>query len=132
MMWRLAFVLTMILASCSSETSESDCGESFCLPYDAQLVSKRTPVEDFNLYQVEWNGRRFVIYEGNAPNETEIVATTLPLPLDPEARLRRDEGHGSVTLRMHPQWPNYLQINGSCVQGEECAAATLARSIRRR
>ena len=125
-------MLAATLVHCSAETPRGACGESFCLPRGAQLVAKRTPVEDFNLYQVEWNGGSFLIYEGNAPDEGDGAATILSLPLDPQATLRRDSGHGSVLLRIDRQWPNYLQIAGPCLPGDRCAAATLASLITRR
>ncbi|WP_156457635.1 hypothetical protein [Altererythrobacter sp. Root672] len=132
MMRLLALLFATTLMSCSPETDGGACGESFCLPSDARLLSKRTPVHDFNLYDVEWNGVRFVIYEGNAPDEGEGAESILSLPLDPEAKLRRDNERGSVVARMRPDWPNYLQINGPCAAGDQCEAAALAKGIIRR
>lgn len=83
------------LMSCSQQTDSGACGESY-LPPAARILSKRAPVHDFNLYEVEWNGGRFVIYEGNAPDDGEGAETPLLLPVDPEATIRRDNGLGSV------------------------------------
>lgn len=128
----LCSALILMLAGCSAATAGGDCGDSFCLPPGAALLAKRTPVEDFNLYRVQWRGGRFLIYEGNAPDEGEGVGATLPVRHDPRAKLRRSGGRGSVALRMHPQWPNYLQVNGPCGEEDPCAVVRLARSITRR
>ena len=68
------------------------CGESFCLPKGAKLISRESPVEDFNLYRVEADGDRFLIYEGNAPQRSK----------------------GSVVLTMGKDWPQYLEVSGPC------------------
>ena len=124
-------LVPLLCTACAAHRSAGPCGESFCLPPEARLLTKRTPVEDFNLYHVEWNGAGFLIYEGNAPTEGQGEVRTLPLPLDAKASLRRNGERGSVVMRLRPRWPNFLQIEGPCAPAGECLAATLARDITR-
>jgi hypothetical protein len=83
------------------------CGESFCLPKEAKLVSRESPVEDFKIYQVDAAGSRFVIYEGNYPQRSS----------------------GSVVLTVSKDWPNYLEISGPCLSKENCAVKVFASKI---
>ena len=100
-------MLSILVVGCSSATQPSACGESFCLPHGAKLISRESPVEDFNLYRVEANGQRFVIYEGNHPK-------------------RR---HGSVILTIGKEWPNFLEVSGPCASEDNCAARSFAKMI---
>jgi hypothetical protein len=99
--------LMCLLAGCSRRDEPSVCGESFCLPEGAKLISRETPVEDFNLYRVEAHGDRFLIYEGNAPQRSE----------------------GSVVLTVGKGWPNFLEISGPCASMENCAVKSFATKI---
>jgi len=101
----LSFVC--LLAGCTRSAEPSVCGESFCLPNGAKLIGRETPVEDFNLYRVEAQGDRFLIYEGNAPQRSE----------------------GSVVLTVGKDWPNFLEVSGPCVSKEDCAVKSFAAKI---
>lgn len=100
-------LLLASLTGCSGAARSTVCGESFCLPDGAKLVSRETPVEDFNLYRVEEGGNRFFIYEGNHPQR----------------------GQGSVVLTTGKQWPNYLEVSGPCASKEDCAARSFAAKL---
>ena len=83
------------------------CGESFCLPGGTALFGRASPAEDFNVYEVEWRGKRFIVYEGNAPQ-------------------RRS---GSAVVEWGSQWPNYLEL--SCADAlAGCSAKALAAKLR--
>jgi hypothetical protein len=99
-----------LMASCSRPDQPPLCGESFCLPRGAKLISRQSPVHDFNLYRVEWNGDRFLIYEGNHPQRSK----------------------GSVVLEMRKDWPNYLQVSGACATPDHCAVKSFATELTRR
>ena len=102
---------------------------SFCLPADAALVGRSTPVEDFNLYRVRRGSGLFVIYEGNQPQRRDS-AHGVKVPLDPSASLTIDGGRGSVLLRTgRRNWPIYLEISGPCGEPGRCAALDLARAV---
>jgi hypothetical protein len=96
-----------LLAACSQSAEPSVCGESFCLPKGAKLISREAPVEDFNLYRVEAQGDRFLIYEGNAPQRSE----------------------GSVVLNLGSNWPNFLEVSGPCASKDNCAVQAFASKI---
>ncbi len=108
-------LLSGFLLACS-EGAHPACGETFCLPPGATLLSREATVEDFNLYRVEAQGHRFVLYEGNAPYTSEALP----------------KGHASVLMRMRPVWPNYLQISGPCSQSDSCEVKLFAAKITRR
>ena len=109
---RLSRSLTLLpfLAGCSSSGPPPVCGESFCLPKDAKLLSRESPVEDFNLYRVEADGQRFLIYEGNSP--------------------RREAG--SIVLTMEEKWPAYLEVSGPCSNEKSCAVKSFTAKLSRR
>lgn len=96
-----------LLAACSQSAEPPACGESFCLPKGATLISRETPVEDFNRYRVNMHGDRFLIYEGNAPKRSE----------------------GSVILNVGKGWPNFLEVSGPCASKEDCAVKAFAAKI---
>lgn len=100
----------LALIGCSSAAGPGVCGESFCLPGGAKLISRETPVEDFNLYRVEYAGNRFVIYEGNHPKRSP----------------------GSVVLTLGKKWPAYLEVSGPCASKGSCAVWSFAAKIRLR
>jgi hypothetical protein len=128
----LPIMMMFFVAPASASAGES-CGESFCLPAEAKLQSKKTPVHDFNLYGVEWQGNSFTIYEGNHPqSRAEASKSPLTLPLDKSATLRVLEGRGSVLIKIGEEWPTYLDVMGPCGSGTACAAARFAEKLRRR
>jgi hypothetical protein len=100
-------MLLATLAACSGAPRSAVCGESFCLPEGAKLLSRETPIEDFNLYRVEEGGNRFVIYEGNHPQR----------------------GQGSVVLTIGKRWPNYLEVSGPCAREQDCALRSFAARL---
>jgi len=100
-------LLYFLLAGCSGVAERSVCGESFCLPKGAKLISRESPVEDFILYRVEDNGERFLIYEGNAPQRAP----------------------GSVVLTVGKDWPNFVEVNGPCASNDNCAVKVFAAKI---
>lgn len=86
---RVAVVSLLLLSACGTEAPKQ-CAEGFCLPSQSKLLGKQE-VEDFNLYQVEWNGERFSIYAGNAPNFEELGSKPIAIPLDTNAKLRTND-----------------------------------------
>ncbi len=132
MLKRVLPMMVFLVAAASAGTNET-CGEKFCLPAEAKLQSKQTPVHDFNLYRVEWRGDHFTIYEGNHPDDgAEASKTPLSLPLDRSATLRLREGRGSVLLKIGEEWPAYLDVMGPCASKTVCSAAVFAGKLRRR
>ena len=129
-----------MLVGCWTQEPRGECGESFCLPATATLVAKETPVHDFNIYQVEWRGERFGIYEGNHPRrQPESRSSALSLPLDPSAKLSVADGRGSVVIRIardcragEPCWPEFLDLTGPCASSDKCEVAAFAAELSRR
>jgi len=83
------------------------CGESFCLPSDAKLISRESPVEDFNLYRVQWRSNRFMIYEGNYPQRRSA----------------------SVVIKTRKTWPAFIEVSSQCGSGRDCGATALAAML---
>jgi|GEM_PF-1155197 len=106
------------------------CGESFCVPADATFAARRTPVPDFNLYDVLRLHQHFVIYEGNFPQTGKTPRLTVKLPMNKPATLAIADERGSVIVQIQDRgWPEFLDINGPCRSAEECPALDLARAI---
>lgn len=103
-------LLIAALVACSEQAPPKVCGDSFCFPQGTKLLSRETPVEDFNLYRIEVQGERFVVYEGNAPQ-------------------RRP---GSIVIPWSEAWPTYLEVTGPCAFPARCAAKRVAAEITRR
>jgi hypothetical protein len=123
-------IMTLFLIACAGERPIGPCGESFCLPADAQLLSKRTPVEDFNLYQVAWRGAQFGIYEGNHPRgRDDVSGSVVRLPGGRAGTLRLSGGHGNVILDTQNDWPAYLSVMGPCRSTEDCSVKSLALEL---
>ena len=101
-------VLALLLIGCSGAAQLATvCGESFCLPEGAKIISRDSHAEDFNLYRVQEAGNRFVIYEGNHPKRSD----------------------GSVVLTLKKEWPNYLEVSGPCATEEDCPVRAFAAKI---
>lgn len=105
-----SLLLIVGLMACTETSAAKVCGESFCFPDETKLLSRETPVEDFNLYRVEARGERFVVYEGNAPQRRQ----------------------GSIVIPWNESWPNYLEVTGPCAEPSNCAAKSFAAEITRR
>jgi hypothetical protein len=107
------------------------CGESFCIQGIAQnRLIKTTPVEDFNLYRVQTNGRLFVIYEGNAPQSDEAVVGHVRANGSAWDLLRANDHIGARSYRERLQWPQYLVVTTSCAAASQCPIEGFIRSIR--
>ena len=128
----MPLIFIALLASSDAKAARK-CGESFCLPKDASITDRQTPVEDFNLYRVERQGQQFRIYEGNHPDLGAAARTPLRLPLDPKANLAVRGGRGSVLLRIRKNgWPSFIEISGPCASERQCPVVDLARTVSRR
>ncbi len=104
----LLLLVSLVMMAGPAQAAQSPvCGESFCLPKGARLVSRESPVRDFVIYRVEANGQRFVVYEGNHPQ-------------------RRP---GSIILTVGKIWPNYLEVSGPCASKENCALRSFTAQI---
>ena len=129
----IAIGLLLFASSCSSPSAPAveACGESFCvgglMPGD---LSKRTPIEDFNLYRFERNGTRFLIYEGNAPRESGGVVERVRAGRFEWELLRDAETAGARLFREHLRWPQYLVITAECPSGERCGLDELVGDVR--
>jgi len=122
--------MALLLVACTEEPSVGPCGESFCIPADANLLGKRTPVEDFNLYEVAWRDARFTIYEGNYPQgKDEAGGSVVSLPGNRAGTLRIRDGEASLIFDTQLGWPAYLDVMGRCRTIEDCPVKTLARKI---
>jgi len=121
-----------MLAGCSSQEARGTCGESFCLPASAKLIGKQTPVEDFNLYQAEWDHARFGIYEGDAPQRGEARRIALRLPMDRAAAMSVTDGQASIIIKVGKAWPEYLDVMGPCPSDGNCPAKLFAAQLSRR
>lgn len=139
-MWKPGLLLlTLGLIGCSTQEPQAACGESFCLPSTAELIDKRTPVEDFSLYRVEWGGIRFGIYEGNQPQDLPGASRTgIRLPIDATADLRVAGGRGSLLIKVTECradelcWPRYLDVSGPCETSARCPLQDFASQLSRR
>ena len=139
--WISAVVIaSALLWGCTGQEPRGACGDSFCLPRSASLLGKQTPVEDFNLYQVEWRETRFGIYEGNQPQRAdEARSTPLRLPIDDSATLYVSEAGGNVLVEIMSEcgigkscWPQFLDVMGPCRSTADCEVAAFAAELSRR
>ena len=123
----------LILAGCSGQQPRGECGKSFCLPADAKIIARLTPVEDFNFYRMNWHGHLVEIYEGNQPmKRPEATSTTVKLPINSASTLRLYEGGGSILIRMGDDWPEFLEVLGPCSSPKQCPVASFAAELSRR
>jgi len=120
----------LLIAGCDAPSSSGLCGESFCLPEGARLLSKQTPVEDFNLYQIAWRNARFSIYEGNAPAGWQgATGEAIRIPLSARAVLRTENGEGSLLIPTGKSFPGYLDVMGPCRRLDQCELTSFARQL---
>ena len=127
----------LLLMGCSTQEPRGSCGESFCLPASANLLAKETPVHDFNLYQVQWRGERFGIYEGNHPQvSVDDSSMNTQLPIDPSAMLHVYEGRGDVLIKVSTDcqsdelcWPAALHVMGPCQSSKQCRLKDFAAEL---
>lgn len=120
-------LLTLVLIACAAEQPTGPCGKGFCLPHDAQLLDKQTPVEDFNLYQVSWRGAQFAIYEGNQPKGlNDPGGSVFELPVRRAGTLWVNGERGSVIFDTQSKWPAYVNVIGPCQSPENCLVKSLA------
>ena len=130
MQTRLLFPLVLTLSACSAEQPTGECGVSFCIPADAKIISRVTPVDDFNHYKIKWRDSNFSIYEGNHPRpRLQQRGEKLKLDIDPEADLRIHERRGSILVRLDRAWPSYLDVSGFCGTRQRCAVADFAAEL---
>ncbi|MDP9422352.1 MAG: hypothetical protein M3Q19_05875 [Pseudomonadota bacterium] len=126
----LSLTALLPLVACTQVQSVGSCGESFCVPADAKLLGKRTPVEDFNIYQVAWRGSRFTIYEGNHPEGNDDAGgTVVGLPRNRAGTLRVGDREGSLIFDTQLDWPAYIDVMGPCPSIDNCPVKSLAREI---
>ena len=128
-MRRLLILSFALFCSCA-ETEAVSCGESFCLPTDTKIVHRRSPVEDFNLYNVEGPTGKFLIYEGNEPQSGGLDGQHVSVRLDSRAILVRTEnGRRIIMKRSTDTWPKYLEVTGQCIDANDCSALELAAQM---
>jgi hypothetical protein len=127
-----ASLLLTALAGCADASPSGPCAENFCLPAGAKIVSKSNPVEDFNLYQIDWKGARFGIYEGNHPQRRADVKQPINLPIDPAASIDVQDGRGSIIVSIGKHWPAYLDVMGPCKGSAHCLVTDFAHGLRKR
>jgi len=140
------FCLMLPLPACSNaQAAEDFCGESFCLrSISPDQVRRRSPVEDFTLYDVTYRNRHFRIYEGDNPRApgafVRTVRTRLPAS---QARLFRKEGQieiyvdreavpGPVPIDAPTPPPEFLHIATACRPDEECGIEDFASLLQPR
>ena len=112
----LALIPFVACIGCSS-TSLPYCGEAFCLTEPPTKVSKQTPVEDFNVYRIEYGSKRLHIYEGNHPDTSELkpgaeLTSELLPPGFIEGRFFEDTQSYQLVLRTpYTDWPKYVVLS---------------------
>lgn len=107
------FVLSAA-ASCQPNWTHDggrQCGETFCLGEGAHIVDKKSPVEDFNLYIVEFRRQNFQIYEGNNPSP-QIIEGSIIEKSGRQVKLGRIDNRvlARISWTAKP-WPRFLQIS---------------------
>jgi hypothetical protein len=127
---RRLFTLSFAIVCSCAETETISCGESFCLPSDTTIVQRRSPVEDFNLYNIEGPTGKFLIYEGNAPQSGGIDGQRVSVGLDSQAILIRTENGGRILMKRNSNiWPQYLEVTGQCIDADDCPVMEIAAQI---
>lgn len=130
---RFAPLVMTLTSACSAQVGA--CGEAFCLPVEAKITAKAAPVDDFNLIDVEWNGEKFRLYEGDFPQTLRMQGHKVELPLDQNAALNRIDGYdkyAAIGVHVQDVWPRYVEVNGPCPSSKERPALSLAASLSHR
>lgn len=126
----LAFLLSLTAYGCS-ETEvglEAKCGERFCAPSDGSIVSGKE-IADFKIYQVEWRGNRFGIYEGDFPTLVHGLSENIGIAVADDATVTIDGDMGIIDARTGLDWPRFIQITGPCEAPTNCLAADFVRHL---
>lgn len=130
--YRLLLFVAIATAGCSPvrPQAEEACGESFCIQgIAAGELSKRSPVEDFNLYRVA-SRSDFVIYEGNAPQEGGQTFDRVVIGDTTWAISRDGEAIEARLFRPNLQWPQYLVVTRPCQPIQRCEIDAFLATIR--
>ena len=103
MLVRMGFLFVTVAAAASCSQSPSYCGEAFCLFDKPQAVSKKALI-DFNIYQIDYRGEHFAVYEGDnpdllRPHDLGPVPPDVVPPGFVEGRLYRGDDGYSLALR---------------------------------
>jgi hypothetical protein len=130
----LLFPVCSALIACQvpAAAAPAYCGESFCINTTQTIsVSKTTPVEDFNLYKIEFNKRTYQIYEGNYPQPPGQLVRRIRSEGSETVDLYRS--NGIITLKFDrgrpknpvvsadERIPRYLMAWTRCPASEECS-----------
>jgi hypothetical protein len=131
---RLHLLLLPLLVGCGARETTRDigknCGKAFCYSPSAKLIGTQQ-VEDFNTYQLEWDGNRIGIYEGDFPTLSHSPVETIDIAVDRQAELRIGDGLGIVSVKLGDEWPRFLEITGPCSSSDDCVVAEFAKSLTR-
>lgn len=140
---KMLFLFPILLATwqCSSATSHSYCGDSFCIEAQKPIIARKsTPVEDFNLYNVKVEDLTYQIYEGDNPQFHG--KSVRRLHADGRETLEMLRGNGSIALKFDrgepknvvltadERMPRYLMIWTRCPAKEECSIIEFWNLIR--
>ena len=125
-------LLLLVSSGCTSHAKPKTCGRKFCLPPKAEIISSRSPIEDFILYEVEWNGSSISIYEGNHPSRGKVALKQLVTPIDRNAQFYESDGKANVIIEVGGQWPQYIQVKSECDPVQNCSAIKLAGQLKPR
>lgn len=93
-------------------------------------MQRRSPVEDFNLYNVEGPTGKFLIYEGSSPQSGGKDGQRVSVKLDSQAILVRTENGGRILMkRSSDTWPQYLEVTGHCIDANDCSVLEIAAQM---
>lgn len=119
--WMPFFLSLAACAQTDSGPIDRDCGESFCLGKEARIVSKSSPVEDFNLYSIDFRSYKLSIYEGNNPSS--LKAQGRAIQIHGKSAHVISEGSKAIiriTWDSGP-WPRFLEITSKSKTAERDA-----------
>lgn len=120
----LTLSMTILAGACDIDAYSADeyCGEAFCIKgIGKEDVSKSTPVEDFNLYNVEYKGRNYLVYEGNSPADSGVAIENVKSNQGAgDSLLVRDREGLRLTIETGKEpWPQYVSVSVHCPHDTE-------------
>lgn len=127
----VCFAVLAVLACKPNWTDDSAhrCGETFCFRAGASIVEKESPVEDYNLYKVNFRGQSFQIYEGNSPSPAVLNGRMIEKS---GRKISTGMVNNKLVVRVSwiaRSWPQFLQFSSHSLGSSQKDLLDLADQV---